>query len=277
MKKIMMNLFTRTPLHIGSGSAVGIVDAPVQRERHTRFPIIPGSALKGVLSDLWNEDNKRNHEGIKLFGGSENEKKDDNNIGGSLYIGEGRVLAFPVRSAKGMFTWLCCPLALNRFKRDSGINFKVPEISEEEVMAPDFLALNGKVILEEYPFKIKSSIAKEITDCMMNVNPQDPVWKELGRRLVIVSDEIFQHFCEHSCEVATRIAIDDEKGTVKKGALFNMEQIPSETLFYSLILSHNPGDIEKLKEKISRKDFLQIGGHASIGLGFCSVNIQELN
>lgn len=45
----ILYLFTRTPLHVGSGSSVGAIDLPIQRERHSRHPIIPGSSIKGVL------------------------------------------------------------------------------------------------------------------------------------------------------------------------------------------------------------------------------------
>ena len=38
-----------TGLHPGSGTALGVVDLPVQRERHTQWPVIPGSSLKGIL------------------------------------------------------------------------------------------------------------------------------------------------------------------------------------------------------------------------------------
>ena len=47
----LLYLFTRTPLHVGAGSSVGAIDQPVVRERHTGFPIIPGSSIKGVLAD----------------------------------------------------------------------------------------------------------------------------------------------------------------------------------------------------------------------------------
>ena len=46
-------IFTRTPLHVGAGSSVGAIDQPIQRERHTGFPIIPGSSLKGCFADQW--------------------------------------------------------------------------------------------------------------------------------------------------------------------------------------------------------------------------------
>ncbi|MCX6916527.1 MAG: RAMP superfamily CRISPR-associated protein, partial [Verrucomicrobia bacterium] len=49
----ILYLFTRTPLHVGAGASVGAIDQPVQRERHTGFPIIPASSLKGTFADQW--------------------------------------------------------------------------------------------------------------------------------------------------------------------------------------------------------------------------------
>ena len=45
-------LYTETPLHAGSGTSVGTVDLPIQRERHTDYPLIQGSGIKGGLRDL---------------------------------------------------------------------------------------------------------------------------------------------------------------------------------------------------------------------------------
>ena len=68
MQTKIMSIFTRTPLHVGCGSSVGAVDQPVVRERHTGYPVIPGSAIKGVLADLWNENYQRTTEGKVFFG-----------------------------------------------------------------------------------------------------------------------------------------------------------------------------------------------------------------
>ena len=54
-----------TSLHPGSGTALGVVDLPVQRERHTQWPTIPGSALKGVLRGLI-RDGLHIMEGLKI-------------------------------------------------------------------------------------------------------------------------------------------------------------------------------------------------------------------
>src|SRR5260370_14967537 len=51
----LLFLHAQTGLHPGSGTALGTVDLPVQRERHTQWPTIPGSALKGILRDRCRE------------------------------------------------------------------------------------------------------------------------------------------------------------------------------------------------------------------------------
>ncbi len=56
MQTRILYLFTRTPLHVGAGASVGAIDQPVQRERHTGFPIVPGSSLKGSFAEQWNDD-----------------------------------------------------------------------------------------------------------------------------------------------------------------------------------------------------------------------------
>ena len=56
--KTLLFIHTLTRLHPGSGTALGVVDLPVQRERHTQWPLIPGSSLKGILRDACRESIK---------------------------------------------------------------------------------------------------------------------------------------------------------------------------------------------------------------------------
>ncbi len=48
-------MICETPLHAGSGNDLGIVDMPIQRERHTDFPKIEGSSLKGAIREAFEE------------------------------------------------------------------------------------------------------------------------------------------------------------------------------------------------------------------------------
>ena len=42
-------MYAVTPCHAGSGSALGVVDLPIQRERHTNWPMIQASGVKGAF------------------------------------------------------------------------------------------------------------------------------------------------------------------------------------------------------------------------------------
>lgn len=299
METRIMTLFTRTPLHVGAGNSVGAVDSPVMRERHTGFPIIPGSSIKGVLADLWSEDmekikrgnsetwvRKNDSEAAWLFGQEEYKNNGDKVAAGAgaLLIGEARPLVFPVRSAKHGFAWITCPLALSRYSRDAGIKITVPVLAgAEDCYASEGVTVKDKVILEEYCLTVKGpqTIADKLTGLVA-----DDLWSTLGTRLVIVSDEMFAYFVRNACEVVTRVKVDDETGTVAKGALFNQENVQSETVFYSVLHAQagkgskrTPSEaLAALQEKLeSSKNLLQLGGDETIGLGFCSIKMNGGN
>ena len=55
-------LICETPLHAGSGDDLGIVDLPIQRERHTSFPKIESSSLKGALREAFESESDKRDE-----------------------------------------------------------------------------------------------------------------------------------------------------------------------------------------------------------------------
>ena len=62
-------LIVETPLHAGSGNDLGIVDLPIQREKHTDYPKIEASGLKGSIREIF--DAQRNKSEIELVFGPE--------------------------------------------------------------------------------------------------------------------------------------------------------------------------------------------------------------
>lgn len=142
-------MIVQTPLHAGSGQDLGVIDQPIQRERHTSFPKIEGSSLKGAIREVFEEykdikdniektklkdlleafpDFKKNGNGqldidkyiknkdsaLSLAFGPEN--GDDH--AGALGFTDARLLLFPVKSMKGVFAYITCPYVLERFKED---------------------------------------------------------------------------------------------------------------------------------------------------------------
>lgn len=263
MKKQIMSIFSRTPVSVGAGSSVGAIDLPVMRERHTRIPIIPGSSVKGVLRDLWN---KNENEQKNIFGDEKAKSA------GKIMIGEARVLAFPVRSARGMFTWVTSPLALERFSRDSGITLDIPSLADMECIASPELCNDNKAVFEEYCFERKAGLPADLVEAF-KVLSADTVWQSVDKRLAVISDEMFSYFVENTCEVPARICIDDTTGIVKKGALFYQEQVPSETMFYNVLAANDEDVLNTVVETLKSKPVLQFGGDETIGLGYCSIKV----
>ena len=278
MNTKLLTIFTRTPLHVGCGSSVGAVDQPVVRERHTRFPVIPGSSIKGVLADLWLDwtDPKkpvRNGDGIELLGAENGDAK-----AGSLLIGEGKLLAFPVRSARKCFAWITCPLALARFARDTGRDLKLDavKVADGRSLAPDALKIDDSVVFEAYPRVVSGAGPETVIKNLADLVDGD-LWKELKDRLAVVSDELFQYFAENACEIANHNRIDDVTGVVQGGALFSQENVPSETLFYAMLNTKKADDFGKLETKLAgENNLLQIGADMTTGLGWCSVATKEV-
>jgi CRISPR-associated protein Cmr4 len=282
MQTKLLYLFTRTPLHVGAGSSVGAIDQPIIRERHTGFPIIPGSAIKGVLRDACRNDDQLKAKEEQIFG-----EQDD---AGKLTFGEAKLLAFPVRSAKGSFAFVTCPLALERFRREHGNLDKLPkpvtkapeEPKDAHCLAGDAVTMtrNGEtgVVLEEYrfirPAGDSGRLPVEWEEALLGLL-DDAVWSVAKGRFVLLSNGDFSHFVRNACEVSQHIKIDPKTGTVEGGFLFNLEAVPAEALFFAPVtdLARANSELKDLEAMLARKPMLQFGGDSTTGLGFCTVKL----
>ncbi len=312
MKRHLLTLYTRTPLHVGSGTSVDVVDLPIMRERITGFPVIPASSLKGVLLQ-----HAREHfeDGVHaratsipaeakiLFGaadieGEGTERKQVSNAG-CVQIMEAKLLAFPVRSLAGCFAWLTCPAVLERFQRDTGRKFKVPQPGKDQAVVPGDSTLTipgqAQVVFEEYALVTlpgEGAKAKEVADVLKGVCA-DPLWVEsVVKRVAVLNDENFQHFVTTCTEVVAHIKINPETRTVHGGALFNQENVPCEALFYSVLSVLPPrrdtGEKDPMKAlavanarltellPTQKPTILQIGGDETTGHGLCETKREEL-
>ncbi len=301
----IMFLHAQTALHPGSGTALGVVDLPVQRERHTQWPVIPGSALKGILRDRCREktrngattrrDADADAELVVAFG-PPTATADADKHAGALAVTDARSLAFPVRSLKGVFAWVTCPAVLGRLVRDlnlaskqsKGVSLdKAPQPSQALCRNPGPLIVDGEqIVLEEFDFTCVGD-CKQWADWLADsaISDNDPLTREkLPERLVVLHDDDFCHFVRHATEVVARIGLDYDKKTVRDGALFYQEFLPAETLFYALVLANesrrNGGApksaaeiLDYLNAHVPDDSVLQIGGDETIGKGLCAVKM----
>ncbi|HBA66448.1 MAG TPA: type III-B CRISPR module RAMP protein Cmr4, partial [Methylococcaceae bacterium] len=107
-------LYCVSPVHMGTGTAVGgLIDNPIQRERHTEYPMMAGSGIKGAIRhDYWAQ-----HEDRKLLNRLFGPENDASDHAGALSFSDGQLLAFPVRCAKAGFVYATSPLLLARLQR----------------------------------------------------------------------------------------------------------------------------------------------------------------
>ncbi|MBR4171318.1 MAG: type III-B CRISPR module RAMP protein Cmr4 [Kiritimatiellae bacterium] len=286
MNTKLLTIFTRTPLHVGCGSSVGAVDQPVARERHTRFPIIPGSAIKGVLADLWEDEKeeKTNKKGEKvlvrckdarIYFGSDDM---DDAESGKIAFGEARLLAFPVRSAKGCFAFITSPLSLERYKRDAGLgdDFKIPELKDGQTcLAGSEVTFTDRkaVVLEEYRFEKTGDFPADWAEKLCAL-ADDAVLNGGKDRFVLVHDEDMSFFAENACQISQHVSIDSKTGAAAEGKLFNQEEVPSETLFYAPLTELSAKvNYKPFMDRIGTSPLVQFGGKGTSGIGYCSVKL----
>lgn len=297
----LLGLWAETSIHAGTGSSIDGIDLPIQREGHNGWPCIFGSAVKGALrakaEDSWG---KENYSVRYVFGpDSDNDKASEH--AGALMVSDARLLLLPVRSLTGYFKWVTCPALLSRLQRDAerlGVvigDYTIPNVGNlESGLQPQ---ADGDLFLEEYRITTQRQDLSAIIGVLSSLSGIET--KDLEQQLVVVSNALFTYLCQYATPVAAHIAIDNDKKTVKTGALWYEETLPPETVFY-LALAANavrdatvkdahgndiPAKFENQEVKDSKakavlasitdtlfaRPYLQIGGNETVGMGWCKV------
>ena len=298
--KSLLLLRVETALHAGSGDGFGLVDLPIQRERHTAFPKIEASSLKGALKEHFTRlSDKKEGEDKKVNAifGKGNEDDAGKTQAGALSITDARILFFPVKSMEGVFVWITSELCLGRLKQDieqytgNSIRLNINSLDRGKALRIKstndtenrLLLKKNKLVLEDYAFDVVSS-ANPVVDYDSVIYPffKGSIWEEKSKKdIFVLNDDDFRDFLELSTEVITRIAIDPATRVVKDGALFTEEYLPTETVLYSALIAHKELKEEKKDENspMSKEDILttfkdemsgtlfQLGANASLGKG----------
>lgn len=265
--KKLMFLYAVTPVHMGAGTALGVIDNPIQREVHTGHPIFAGSGIKGALRDMarangWNKATIR-----RRFGPGDDTKENGEGANASDHAGavsfaDAQLVAFPVRSLKEGYVYATSPGALERLRRLAAIA-GANDFPKDVLPAPDdthavvlddkaLLAKNkpqdaGRLILESYAFDplliaddkgALKNVAEWIAKHALPAG--DGHWffrDKLSKHLVLLSDTQLAFFVRNSTAVEPHVRIDDASGTADDGGLFFTENLPPETLMVNLVMA----------------------------------------
>ncbi len=288
----MLGMLTETSLHAGTGQMLGVIDLPIQRESHTGWPCVYGSAVKGALRALAEQRQQEEKWVVEVFGPDMQHGSDH---AGALAVTDARLLLLPVRSLTGHFKWVTCPAILQRWQSDwrrlglaEGNDFTVPSIPKDKALVSKPLP-EAPLFLEEFRFttqphaevdKVARSIAKLIEG--------DDIKKALCEQLTIVSNELFAHISRYATPVNAHIAIDNETKIVKQGMLWYEETLPPDTLLYCGLVAQKSRQNKSQKtaknildhiltDLFSAHPYLQLGGNETVGMGWCRIKVKKAN
>ena len=298
--KATMFLYAVSPVHMGAGSAIGVIDNPIQRERHTGHPCFAGSGIKGAVRHGLEGGGMNGVLVDRLFG-----PKDGSLHAGAVSFGDGQIVLFPVRSLKNGYVYATCPQALARARRLMGSianaadwpDYHVPE--EECVVASASLRTNERLHLEafEYRASVKESLGETARDLAAAALPAGGGYaffrKKIASDLVVLSDTVFGYFAENATLVEPHVRINDSTGTADDGGLFYTENLPPESLLIAPLFTSasrearekgaddGPTDrldagavMEEIKAAMD-DGLLQIGGDATSGRGLVATRVVE--
>ena len=302
-KKAAVFLYAISPVHMGAGTAVGVVDNPIQRERHTNHPCFAGSGIKGAVRHGFASIGGDPALIDELFGP---ESRSDDLYAGAVSFGDGQLVAFPVRSLRGGYVYATCPQALARTRRllaaaEIQTNWGIiPTVEEGRCWIINEKLFTGgeKLHLEAFEYE---PMAKEGGENALTVIAEDLAkWalpedagceffrEKLKRDLVVLSDTDFAYFSAHATLVEPHVRIDDETGAADGGGLFYTENLPPESLMIAPLLAgrsrkpQNGKDESNLSvddvlckmHNVINGKLLQIGGDATTGRGLVLATVR---
>jgi CRISPR-associated protein Cmr4 len=293
-------LYAVSPVHMGAGSAVGVIDNPIQRERHTNHPSFAGSGIKGALRHgfeaLAKPDAQSFSKRIQLLFGPESQGTELH--AGAVSFGDAQLVAFPVRSLRGGYVYATCPQALARAQRLLGlvgvkVDWKIPAVAEGECHLANPTLLGGtKLHLEafEYDAKVSQSLPTLAADLATKGLPAGSAYDffrtKLSQDLVVLSDTDFGYFVEHATLVEPHVRINSATGTANDGGLFYTENLPPESLLLAPLMASatRSGKAEEKLEAVAvmaqikavlTAGVLQLGGDATTGRGLVVASVVE--
>lgn len=242
-------IYCLSPVHMGAGTAIGMIDNPIQRERHTEYPTMAGSGLKGAARHHVIASGGDRSLVDRIFG----PEVHASDHAGAISFADAQLVAFPVRSLRRAFVYATSPTALARTRRalalaGHDLAWTIgddPGSNRCRVADGQILTDNG-LTLEAFKFEATidawlGEIAGWLAKHALPQTAEDDEFRffrdKLGRDLVLLSDEDFAFFVRNSTVVEPHVRIRDATGTADEGGLFYTENLPPESLLLTLLFA----------------------------------------
>lgn len=324
---LLTGIYTLTPTHCGTGQANEAVDLPIARERTTGLPILPATSLKGVARDAlsdYKRDKERGEHAKRLdwlFGA---EIRDDSTQGtepdgesrskapqtgaGALVMGEGFLLAYPLRSLNRPLLYATSLLLVERLVRLcqahglpdpvgwDAATWNALEMDHTGLITADASMAGRDMVVEDRYFDGQhvrhNQAASDLGQVFAKLLPENEARTRarLACDLVILPDRMLVDLLLQAPPVMARTKLTSVKTTSEyngdhgkeNGNLWYEENLPPDCLFGCLVSARagakhaTHGDpiaafIEQNKrdDQAPRLQHIQIGGNETVGHGRC--------
>lgn len=290
-KQAALFFYAISPVHMGAGQAIDVIDNPIQREKHTGHPSFAGSGIKGAIRHSYISLGGKKSIEEQLFGP---DSDCNDTYAGAVSFGDAQTVALPVRSLKGGYVYVTCPQALARASRllhITGCNtqWQLPTLQEGDALVlNDLLLSDDKLHLEVFEYtKVASdsleTVAKELAEKALPDKEEYHFFREkISNDLVVLHDTDFAYFARHATMVEPHVRINSETGAAQDGGLFYTENLPPESIMIAPVMTGKTrlgrDDLEadnvlsQIKTLIHGQ-MLQIGGDATTGRGLVIANV----
>lgn len=297
-QKAAVFLYAVSPVHMGAGQAIGVIDNPIQRERHTGHPCFAGSGIKGAVRHSFKSLGGDENHITRLFGP---ESGSAALHAGAVSFGDAQIVALPVRSLKGGFVYATCPQAIARAQRllaHLGLarNWPaLPAVAQGSCLTVHATQLGGsngnQLHLEAFEYAAADkacaalqTIAQDLAQTAMPAGDGYAFFRaKMAKDLVVLSDSDFDYFSQHAMLIEPHVCIVPETGTAKDGGLFYTENLPPEALLIAPLLASQTRSAKEEKldaqvvmahmKAVLHSQLLQVGGDATTGRGLVAATV----
>lgn len=242
-----------TNLHVGSGDVnYNIIDKEVERDPVTGYPTIHASGVKGALRKAYREalkDGETSRE-TELFGQAGSKDTDDGT--GAVRFFNAMFLARPLRASGN---------------KPSVLTTTVAALNEYVNMANSFCGKKYSPINDDIHFNENEFLCTEY-DASVKVEGEstglltDSLKGQIADLLGAPSFALARSFDNYGLPVIARNNL-----TTDKGNLWYEEYVPHGSLFFEIVLAPDDSTVNAVIPAENR--YVQIGGNASVGYGYC--------
>jgi CRISPR-associated protein Cmr4 len=287
-------LYAVSPVHMGAGQAIGLIDNPIQREVHTNHPVFAGSGIKGAVRHRFYALLPKDDSRLTRYFGADSQGASD--YAGAVSFSDAQLVLFPVRCTKAGYVYATSPLALARAKRLlalSGLSVWKDDIASPVqnncLVTNNTLLTGNKLYVEAYELvatldeKLKA-IATTLANYALTDN-QDFFKNKIISDLVLMNDDDFGYFVKNATSIEPHVRINKDTGVAEAGGLFYTENLPPESVMIQNVMAtaeRSKAGTDKAEDVLAfvldgdlglNGKLLQVGGDATTGRGQVLVNV----